>query len=119
MGVDFASRLPRAGPPAGIAFGKRQWISGITNEFNGLRESNHSGKARNENNCDGQNPPRGGVHHFLPPGPVTHHRPYSAARFLMAVNRKLPWERWNLDPGLKGKTKFGEQSHLKRFWNDS
>jgi hypothetical protein len=25
----------------------------------------------------------------------------------------------NLDPRLKGKTKFGEQSHLKRFWNDS
>jgi len=25
----------------------------------------------------------------------------------------------NLDPGLMGKTKFEEQSHLKRFWNDS
>ncbi len=51
----------------------------------------------------------------------------------MAVNRKLPAERLNLDPGLKGKTKFREQidpglkgktkfreqSHLKRFWNDS
>jgi hypothetical protein len=37
----------------------------------------------------------------------------------MAVNRKLPTERLNLDPGLKGKTKFEEQSHLKRFWNDS
>jgi hypothetical protein len=37
----------------------------------------------------------------------------------MAVNRKLPAERLNLDPGLKRKTKFGEHSHLKRFWNDS
>jgi hypothetical protein len=37
----------------------------------------------------------------------------------MAVNRKLPAERLNLDPGLQRKTKFGEQSHLKRFWNDS
>jgi len=37
----------------------------------------------------------------------------------MAVNRKLPTEWLNLDPGLKGKTKFEEQSHLKRFWNDS
>jgi hypothetical protein len=37
----------------------------------------------------------------------------------MAVNRKLPAGGLNLDPGLKGKTKFGEQSHLKRFWNDS
>jgi len=37
----------------------------------------------------------------------------------MAVNGKLPAERLNLDPGLKGKTKFREQSHLKRFWNDS
>jgi hypothetical protein len=37
----------------------------------------------------------------------------------MAVNRKLLTERLNLDPGLKRKTKFGEQSHLKRFWNDS
>jgi hypothetical protein len=41
------------------------------------------------------------------------------ARFLMAVNRKLPKERLNLDPGLMGKTKFREQIHLKRFWNDS
>jgi len=37
----------------------------------------------------------------------------------MAVNRKLPAGGLNLDPGLQGKTKFGEQSHLKRFWNDS
>jgi len=37
----------------------------------------------------------------------------------MAVNRKLPTKRLNLDPGLKGKTKFGGQSHLKRFWIDS
>jgi hypothetical protein len=37
----------------------------------------------------------------------------------MAVNRKLPAERLNLDPGLKRKTKFGEHSHLKRFWNAS
>jgi hypothetical protein len=37
----------------------------------------------------------------------------------MAVNRKLHAERLNLDPGLKGKTEFGEQSHLKRFWKDS
>ena len=36
----------------------------------------------------------------------------------MAVNRKLPTARLNLDPGLKRKTKFGEQSHLKHFWND-
>jgi len=48
-----------------------------------------------------------------------HHRPSSPARFLMAVNRKLHAERLNLDPGLKGKTEFGEQSHLKRFWKDS
>jgi hypothetical protein len=37
----------------------------------------------------------------------------------MAVNRKLPKDRWNLDPGLDRKTNFGQQSHLKRFWNDS
>jgi hypothetical protein len=30
---------------------------------------------------------------ILPPGPVTHHRPSSPARFLMAVNRKLLRER--------------------------
>jgi hypothetical protein len=41
------------------------------------------------------------------------------ARFLMAVNRKRAAERYNLDPGLKKKTKFEEQSHLKHFWNDS
>src|SRR5216684_3669406 len=51
----------------------------------------------------------------------TYNSPQSAlgACFQMAVNRKLPKNRWNLDPGLKGKTKFEEQSHLKRFWNDS
>ena len=37
----------------------------------------------------------------------------------MAVNRKLTKDRWNLDPGLKGETSFGEQSHVKCFWNDS
>ena len=37
----------------------------------------------------------------------------------MAVNRKRPVERQNLDPGLKEKTEFGKQSHLKRCWNDS
>ena len=119
MGADFVTRVRRARGRYRIPLGERQWISGVTNEIDGLRECVCSGKARCENNCDGQNAPRGGVHHFLPPGPLTHHRPSSAARFLMAVNRKLPWERWNLDPGLKGKTKFGEQSHLKHFWNDS
>jgi len=33
----------------------------------------------------------------------------------MAVNRRLLTERMNLDPGLTGKTKFDEQSHLKCF----
>jgi hypothetical protein len=37
----------------------------------------------------------------------------------MAVNRKLPRNRWNLDPGLWGKTKLAGQTHLKRLWNDS
>src|SRR5207302_10964978 len=118
LGVDFATRMARTSGPAKISLGERQWISSITNEFDSLRERVCSGRARNENNCDGQNAPRGGVHHFLPPGPVTHHRP-SSVRFLVAVNRKLPWERLNLDPGLKGKTKSGEQNHLKRFWKNS
>jgi len=41
------------------------------------------------------------------------------ALFQMAVNRKLTKDRWNLDPGLKGETNLREQSHVKRFWNDS
>jgi hypothetical protein len=60
-----------------------------------------------------------GVHHLLPPGRVTHHSPLSVGRFLTAVNQKLPKERSDLDPGLKGETNFGEQSHLKLFWKDS
>jgi len=55
---------------------------------------------------------------FISRPDLTHHRPPPAARFPMAVNGKLPKKRWNLDPGLKGKTKSGEQSHLKRFWNN-
>jgi len=37
----------------------------------------------------------------------------------MAVNRKPPQERVNLDPGLKRKTNFEGETHLKHFWNDS
>jgi hypothetical protein len=48
----------------------------------------------------------GGVHHLLPPGRVTHHSPLSVGRFLTAVNQKLPRERYDLDPGLRGKTNF-------------
>jgi len=33
----------------------------------------------------------------------------------MAVNRRLPKERLNLDPGLTGKTNLDRQSHLKCF----
>jgi len=37
----------------------------------------------------------------------------------MAVNRRLLKERWNLDPGLIGKTKPRNKNHLKHFWKDS
>src|SRR5207249_9096049 len=114
-GVNFAGRAVRAIRTSKIALSKRQWISGMADEVDSLRKCFCSGKVRNENNCDGQNAPRNGVHPFLLPRPATHHRPFSAARFLMAVNRKQPQERWNLNPGLKGRTKFAEQSHLKRF----
>ena len=94
-------------------------MSCVADKIDGLRERHRSGKARHKKNSDGEKAARGGVHLYLPPGPVTHHSPSSMARFLMAVNRKLPKKRKNLDPGLKGKTKSGEQSHLKRFCNDS
>src|SRR5260370_42248787 len=55
---------------------------------------------------------------FISRPDLTHHRPPPTARFPMAVNGKLPKKRWNLDPGLKGKTKSGEQSHLKRVCNN-
>src|SRR5207248_7068519 len=115
------ARIVCAGHPARDCLGNRQWICGVTNEIYALSERNCFGKARNKNNCDGQNAPRGGVHHFLPPGPVTHHRPFSAARFLMAVNRKLPEgtveprsgttvkdESWGANP---------PQTFLKCFWS--
>jgi hypothetical protein len=62
----------------------------MANEFDGLRERRRSAKTRQTKNRDGPNAPRGGVHLFLPPGPVTHHSPTLVARSLMAVNRKLP-----------------------------
>ena len=34
----------------------------------------------------------------------------------MAVNRRLPKERLNLDPGLVRKTKPRGKNHLKPFW---
>ena len=91
----------------------------MVDKLDGLWESHSSGKARHKKKSDGQNAPTGGVHLFLPPGPVIRHSPSLVTRFLMAVNRKLPKNRKNFDPGLKGKTKIEGQSHLKRLWNDS
>ena len=65
----------------------------MTHEFDALRKRQRSGKAQHQKNSDGPNTPRRGVHLLLPPGPVTHHRPLSVARFQMAVNRKLPKDR--------------------------
>ena len=39
----------------------------------------------------------------------------SPKHLLMAVNRRLPKERLNLDPGLNAETKSAAQSHLKLF----
>src|SRR6266480_4602795 len=118
---DGTPRVSRARRPAKRPVSERQGISSVPDEFDSLRERWCCRKARHQKKSDGRNAPRGGVHLSLPPEPVTHHRPSSAARFLMAVNRKLPQERWNLDPGLLLKDESrganSPQTFLKCFWS--